>query len=263
MKRHAILLALALTAAAAAYGQKMPERRDVRRGNRAYEKSNFDRAIGMYNRALEQNPQCFEAGYDLANALYRAERYDTAEQTAVRFAADTLRSDTDRADAFYNLGNIQFAQQKYQEALESYKNAMRLNPDDREAKYNYAFTKKLMQDNQNRQDNQENQDNKDDQNQEGEGQNQPQDGDRNNDEQQQDNRNGGEEPQDGDRNNDRNDGDGDESDSRYPNGDRPQEQGISPQEQEAMLDAIQAQEDKTQDKLKEKQGVIVRGGKNW
>lgn len=39
--------------------------------------------------------------------------------------------------------------------------------------------------------------------------------------------------------------------------------GISPQEQEQMLDAIQAQEDRTQDKLKEKQGVVVRGSKNW
>ena len=39
--------------------------------------------------------------------------------------------------------------------------------------------------------------------------------------------------------------------------------GISPQEQEQMLDAIQAQEDRTQDKLKEKQGVVVRGTKNW
>jgi hypothetical protein len=30
-----------------------------------------------------------------------------------------------------------------------------------------------------------------------------------------------------------------------------------------MLEAIQAQEDKTQDKLKEKKGVLIRGGKNW
>ncbi|MBQ3260117.1 MAG: hypothetical protein IJA66_03395, partial [Alistipes sp.] len=39
--------------------------------------------------------------------------------------------------------------------------------------------------------------------------------------------------------------------------------GISPQEREAMLEAIQAQEDKTQEKVKEKQGVVVFGNKNW
>ena len=38
---------------------------------------------------------------------------------------------------------------------------------------------------------------------------------------------------------------------------------ILPEEQERMLDAIQTQEDKTQEKLKEKQGVVVRGKKNW
>ena len=43
----------------------------------------------------------------------------------------------------------------------------------------------------------------------------------------------------------------------------PAKNGISPEEQERMLDAIQAQEDKTQEKLKEKAGVVVRGNKNW
>ena len=38
---------------------------------------------------------------------------------------------------------------------------------------------------------------------------------------------------------------------------------ILPEEQERMLDAIQTQEDKTQEKLKEKAGVVVRGNKNW
>ena len=38
---------------------------------------------------------------------------------------------------------------------------------------------------------------------------------------------------------------------------------LDEQEQQAMLEAIQAQEDKTQDKLKEKKGVLIRGGKNW
>ena len=44
---------------------------------------------------------------------------------------------------------------------------------------------------------------------------------------------------------------------------QPVESGISEQEQQQILDAIQAQEDRTQEKLKEKQGVVVRGRKNW
>ena len=53
-------------------------------------------------------------------------------------AADSLRADGERAEAFYNLGNAQFKQQKYKEALESYKQSLRLNPADQQAKYNYA-----------------------------------------------------------------------------------------------------------------------------
>ena len=45
-------------------------------------------------------------------------------------------------------------------------------------------------------------------------------------------------------------------------GEQPQS-AISPEQQEALLQAIQAEEDKTQDKLKEKAGVLIRGGKNW
>ena len=38
---------------------------------------------------------------------------------------------------------------------------------------------------------------------------------------------------------------------------------MTPEQQEALLQAMQAEEDKTQDKLKEKAGVVVRGSKNW
>ena len=100
-------------------------------------------------RALEAAPESFEARYNLGNALYKAERFDKAEQTMRQAAADTLRTDDERAQAFYNLGNAQFKQQKYKEALESYKQSLRLNPSDQEAKYNYAYTKRLIDDDEN------------------------------------------------------------------------------------------------------------------
>lgn len=236
---------------AEAAAQKMPERRLVRKGNRQFGRERYDKSIESYTRALETAPTSFEATYDLANAMFRAERYDTAEQTLKTIVADSTRSEIDRSEAVYNLGNAQFAQQKLKEALASYRAAMRLNPDDREAKYNYAYTKKLLQE-------QEQQQN--DQNQ-----NQNQDQDQNQD-QNQDNRQGSDDQQQ----NDPQQGDGEQNRQSGDDGDRsegdeqPQPRsGISEQEREAMLEAIQAQEDKTQDKLKEKTGVLVRGGKNW
>lgn len=248
------MLALATLAPfAEAAAQKMPERRLVRKGNRQFGRERYDKSIESYTRALEAAPTSFEAAYDLANAMFRAERYDTAEQTLKGIVADSTRSDIDRSEAVYNLGNTQFAQQKLKEALSSYRAAMRLNPDDQEAKYNYAYTKHLLQQQEQQQEQQQNDDqNKDDQNQ-----------DRNKDNQQnQQNQQNGQDDkqQDGSQNDPQQ---GDEGDRNEGEGQPQPQSGISEQEREAMLEAIQAQEDKTQDKLKEKTGVLVRGRKNW
>ena len=137
-----LYIILFLFAASGVQAQQLPERSLVRKGNRQYNKGNYEQSAGHYEQALQAAPGQFEAIYNLGNALYKAERFDRAEQTMQQAAADSLRADTERAEAFYNLGNAQFKQQKYQEALESYKQSLRLNPSDMEAKYNYAYTKR-------------------------------------------------------------------------------------------------------------------------
>ena len=229
-----------LLAAAGVSAQSMPERSLVRKGNRQYNKGNYEQAISRYEQALQAVAGQFEATYDLGNALYKAERFDRAEQTMQQAAADSLRTDDERAEAFYNLGNAQFKQQKYKEALESYKQSLRLNPSDMETKYNYAYTKRLLDE---------------DKNGGGGGGNDNQD--QNKDQQ------GQPEDRQGDQKQDPQDGKGDKDKDKGDQQGQPTPSGISPQEQQQMLDAIQAQEDKTQEKLKEKQGVVVRGKKNW
>ena len=249
---------LALCSAEVASAQKMPERRLVRKGNRQYERGEIEKSIENYNRALAIDPTSFEAAYDLGSALFRAERYDKAEQTLTKVAADSLRTATDRADAAFNLGNNYFAQKKYQEALDCYRKAMRLNPDDKDAKYNYAYTKLLMQSQQNQQN--QDQQNQDQQNQDQ--QNQNQDQQQNQQDQQNSDKNqdkGQDDQQEQQGENQPQPQQGEEQNGEQ----QPREGAISPQEQAAMLDAIQAQEDKTQEKLKEKKGILIRGRKNW
>lgn len=244
--------------AASSQAQQMPERSLVRKGNRQYNKGNYEQSIERYGRAVQAAPGQYEAIYNLGNALYKAERFDTAEQALMQAAADSLRSDDERAEAFYNLGNAQFKQEKYQEALESYKQSLRMNPSDMEAKYNYAYTKRLLEQNNggggNDDQKDQDKDQNKDQNQQGEGQQNPQD--------QNKDQKGDPKDQQGDRKQDPLQGDKDKGDKGDEQG-QPTPSGISPQEQQQMLDAIQAQEDKTQEKLKEKQGVVVRGKKNW
>lgn len=223
------LLGLALPASA----QKYPERSLVRKGNRAYEKQKYDLSIDRYREAAERTPGTWEAGYNLGNALYRTEQYDKAAEALRVTAADSLRTPQERAEAYYNLADVQYKQQKLQEALESLKSSLRLNPADEDAKYNYTLIKRQLQEQENNQDQQEQKQDQQQQEQEQQQEQQPQPQPEQEEQQQ--------EPQQGE--------------SAEPT--------ISDQELEQMLEAIQAQEDETQEKLKEKQGVVIRGTKNW
>ncbi len=255
MRKVLYILILSLACAnLSASAQNHSERGDVRSGNRQYNKGNYAAAAERYGEALRAAPGCFEAGYNLGNTLYKSEQYEKSEQTLTRFAADSLRAAGERSQAFYNLGNAQFKQKKYKEALESYKQAMRFDPTDKEAKYNYAYTKRLLDQN------------KDDKG--GGGQNN-QDKDKQNQEQQ-NQQNGNDQK----KQSEKGDQKGDKGQNQEQNGQPDKQQGeqgepqqgegkISKQESDQMLNAIQAQEDKTQDKLKEKKGVMVRGKKNW
>ncbi len=222
--------------------QQMKERGLVRKGNREFRREHFEKSVDSYQRALQHDSTCFEAKYDLASALYRTERYDKAEKTLLSIVSDSTRTEKERGEVAYNLGNTQFAQQKYKEALSSYRLAMRCNPNDEDAKFNYAFTKRLIQQ-QEQQQQQQNQDQNQDQNKDNKDNQQDNQNQQNEQNQQQpQNREGKDEQQQG--------------------GQRP-EGAMTPEQQEALLQAIQAEEDKTQDKLKEKKGVLIRGSKNW
>ena len=315
MKRTIYLMVMfiaALALAIPAQAQKWPERSRVRRGNRAYERLDYGRAEERYQQALELSDTCFEAKFNLGDALYKQQRYDEAEKIFTALAADSTRSDLDRAHSFYNLGNSLFQQKKYQEALSAFKRSLRLNPADLETKYNYAYTKKYIEDNQQGGggggDNNQNQNNQNqDQNQQGDGQNdqqndqnqdqnqqgnddqnkdQNQDNENNNDQKDQ-NSDNKEDQSDQNQNDQDRDGDGENDDQQGDNdrdqqgnddpneGDQdpneqgggqnePQPSGLSQNDAERMLDAIQGEEDKTRDKVNAKVGQgVVRSGKNW
>lgn len=270
-----------------AVAQRMPERGLVRKGNRLFAKERYEHSSNAYREALQHDSTSFEARYDLANALIRMAMADTtayanpegsaakmssgnlqqAEALLQAAAADSLQTAENRAEAYYNLGNAQFVQQKLQDALQSYRCSLVLNPDDMEAKYNYALTKKLLEQNQqndqNQQNNDQNQNQNQDQNQ-NQNQNQPQGGDDNKDKNDQNDDN---QDQNQDQNKDNQQGGGDENEDKKEQPQQPKQppkSGMSEEQQQQLLNAIQAQEDKTQDKLDEKaKGVIIKGKKNW
>ena len=290
MKRYIFILVVALLfLPLMSVGQNLPERGLVRKGNRQFNKGRYDNSSELYQRALLHDSTAFEARYNLGNSLLRRAMADTlayqnpqsaeakmaagyvaqAEGLLQKASADSLRNDADRSDAYYNLGNTQFVQQKLQDALRSYRRALTLNPDDMEAKYNYALTKKLLeQQQQNNDQNQDNQDQNQDQNQQNQNQNGDGQNDNQNNDQQQEQNNDQNQNQDqnqgGEDDEEQNSGGEDQNDGQEQEGEAPPRSGMNDKQREQVLNAIQAQEDKTQEKLDEKEkGILIRGRKNW
>ncbi|MBR6813556.1 MAG: tetratricopeptide repeat protein, partial [Tidjanibacter sp.] len=148
--RTALTLVLLLCACGSLSAQMFPERKHIRSGNKAYEALDYAAAEQEYRQAQIDTPSSPEAAFNLADALYKQERYEEAENTlkALTEKPELLTAEQ-AAKVYHNLGNAQFQQQKLNEALESYKQAQRINPDDLETKYNLAYTKKLLEENEN------------------------------------------------------------------------------------------------------------------
>lgn len=270
---------LMLFTAGVAMAQYYPERRLVREGNEQFERLNYRNALNRYNEALEHDTTKYESLYNRANAYLQnmlANPADTTLKGEVantlfeQIASDELLTKERRAEVLRNLGEGLFLQQNYEAALNSFRESLKLNPADREVKHNYILTKRIVdQKRQQQQQNQQNNQNQDqqqnqDQNQNNEGnndQNQDQNQPENNQDKNDNQNNEGDQNEDSQNKDNNQDNKGDEEEQE---GEAPPPSGISRDEQERMLDAIQAQEDKTNEKLKEgEKAYIIPGKKNW
>ncbi len=154
---------LAVMASAPLAAQRYPERGIVRAGNRQYERENYVEAEINYRRALEKSPECYEATANLAKSLYKQKRWDEAAGLFGRIAVDSLHRSS-AAATWYDNGNALFQQRKLEEAIEAYKQSLRINPSDQEAKFNLAYAQKLLDKNKGGgDDDKDNKDNKDNQ----------------------------------------------------------------------------------------------------
>lgn len=243
-----MLCALSLTVSA------QVDRHDVRAGNRKFRKGDWKTADISYRKALVKDSTSVPANYNLANTLYRTENYDEAAKTMEKIK-DSAPSSANAADYFYNVGDIAIAKKDWQGAVTAFKESLLRNPGDLEAKENYIYAKKMLENQQNggggngqdNQDNQDNQQNKNDQNQD---QNQDQNKDKNQDQNQNDQNN---QPQQNNQNNQSGQQDG-------------QQMKISPQQAQQMLRAIQAKEKETQDKVNKEKAEALKSRqkeKNW
>ena len=138
------------------------DRQFIRQGNKQFHRGDYPDAEVSYRKAIEKNPKNPQAAFNLGNALM-AQKKDSAAivqfENASRLETNPLR----KAQSYHNMGVICQSHKMYGEAIEAYKNALRLNPDDDETRYNLVLCKHQKQkQNQNRQNQQKNDDQKKD-----------------------------------------------------------------------------------------------------
>ncbi len=222
------------------------DRREVRAGNRQFRKENWKKAEIEYRKAQEKDTASFAANYNLANALYREGSFDEAGKSLDRLKEQAPAS-VNGADCYYNQGNVAVQKKDWGAAVEAYRQSLLRNPDDLEAKENYAYAKLMLKNQGGGGGNDRNQD------QQNQDQNQDQDQNQQNQDQNQ---------QDQDQNQDQNQQNQDQNQQGQGQGDAK----ISPQQAQQMLKAIQAREKETQDKVNREKAALLKSrqkDKNW
>ncbi len=129
----------------------------IKNGNEAYGKKEYDVAAESYQKVTEQDPDNEKALFNLGNALYKK---GTAEEALPFYdaAIKKSKSNTDKAAAWYNKGVVFQNNKKLPDCIDAYKNALRLNPKDEEARFN--LQKAILQQQQQQKEQQDNKDKK-------------------------------------------------------------------------------------------------------
>lgn len=257
MKRI-LYIVLLLSAVSALEMSAQVDRREVRKGNRDFKKENYREADIEYRKALVKDSLSVAANYNLANTLFRLDDMDQAAKVMDQIKEVAPVTEY-AADYYYNVGDIAIASRNWQAAVDAFKQALLRNPGDLDAKENYIYAKKMLENQQ-----QQQQQNQDNQNQDNQNQDQNQDqNDQNQDDQNKDQNDKNDQDQ---KNDDQNQDKQDQNQDQQQHQHQGQQPKITPQAAQQMLQAIQAKEKETQEKVNKEKAKALNSRqkeKNW
>jgi tetratricopeptide (TPR) repeat protein len=107
----------------------------IRQGNEAYARKQYETAAANYKKAAAKNPADEKAVFNLGNALYKNGKIEEAVQ-AYDAAIIKDRLPANKGTSFYNKGVVLQNEKKLPDCIEAYKNSLRLNPADEDARLN-------------------------------------------------------------------------------------------------------------------------------
>lgn len=246
MKRKLLIFALSVVLPVCAFCQQdystKKERNYIREGNELFKEKRYAEAEAAFKKALQENGNSPIAKFNLATTyLKQVNLNDTTQNGLLSETQQLLKETASIADpklaskAYYDLGNIFYNQKNYAQSIEMYKDALRRNPDDDQARQNLRLAQKQLQNQQNQQQNQDNkQDNKDQQKQ-------------NQDQNKEKNKNGQDQQKP------------DNQQQKQPQ--QPPKNGMSKENAEQILQTMQNEEKNTQDKVNKAKMQQMKGGR--
>lgn len=135
-----ILLTLSLAVSAQEKDKTMPK------ANEEYSEKKFVEAEANYRISNSKFPKRTVAPFNLGNSIYK-QNQNAEAKFAYAKAIENTKSRTQKHKIYHNLGNVFMNEKNYTNAVEAYKNALRNNPSDEETRYNYALAKKKLKEN--------------------------------------------------------------------------------------------------------------------
>jgi Ca-activated chloride channel family protein len=216
----------------------------INNGVDLYNEQKFADAEVNFKKGNEKSPDNFEAKFNLGDAYYKQQRYDEAMKSFQSAFVDA-KDDLEKSKLYYNVGNSLLKSQKVKESIGAYKEALKLNPDDQQAKYNLSYALNQLK-NPNQDQNQNNDKNKDQKDQNKDQQNKDQ---QNQDQQNKDQQNQDQEKQD--------------QQQQQQQSKEQKQQELTKQEAEKILNALKENEKDLQKQLRKVKGQPIKTEKDW
>ncbi|WP_190277263.1 tetratricopeptide repeat protein [Taibaiella lutea] len=218
---------------------------ELRKGNELYKDKKYKDAQRVYTTALQKNPLSRTGMFNLGDALYKSKDYENSRKVLEASIKNT-KDKKEQARAYHNIGNTYLEEKKWEDAINAYKESLRRDPTDADTKYNLAYANAMLKKDggggKNNKDKKDNKDNKDKQNQ---------------DKKEQDKKD--QDKKDGDKK--------DQQDKKDENKQEQKPQGqpskLTKEQADNLLNALQQEEKKLQDKKEKGKAVPVKMEKDW
>ena len=163
MKLKSIILLISLLTVFPIFAQKAV-RKNIRQGNKSYNEQKYEQAANHYEEALKINPNALEPNFNLGNTYYRQNEWDKSIEQQNHYLLLEKENPQKLASGWHNIGNALLHKKDLEKSMEAYKNALRMNPEDDETRYNLAVVQKMIKDNEEEQEQEEQQEQNKDQN---------------------------------------------------------------------------------------------------